>query len=304
MDTNVYRCLTFGKSIDEIRRDFSAIAGSEESKGYRSFMAPVPYIELFSHLADPEDAAREICLRTTVGCHAHTRRDLRFADGKLMPYWQLLAAQVLFGHRDPRGEKSLFSLDDMAGAIANAPTNGTLERNIDYLTQVKTFADKQKGFFKESFRERQTEFHSFLDKHKTSFRKLAKEGKNELIITCLYFILVSAADVAEVDLASLPDEEWRSGMVKVLELFAAPAFLHLYIMEKMIDNPDLNIEKSKWANLYWDYQLLFYINSSVPVILITADEAMINAADAAGVRDRIVSLKEYLELLKLNISFR
>ena len=65
--------------------------------------------------------------------------------------------------------------------------------------------------------------------------------------------------------------------------------------------PDLNIDKSKWANLYWDYQLLFYISSQYPLILaLTGDEsAMIDAAEAAGVGDRIFSLEKIPRSLKV-----
>jgi hypothetical protein len=69
LDTNAYRRLTFGKSIKKIKNDFSAITGSERGKGFRVFIAPVPYIELFGHLVDPEDPALDHCLKAVVGCY-------------------------------------------------------------------------------------------------------------------------------------------------------------------------------------------------------------------------------------------
>jgi hypothetical protein len=41
-DTNAYRVLTYGKSLEVIRRDFAAITSAERSRGFDVFMAPVP----------------------------------------------------------------------------------------------------------------------------------------------------------------------------------------------------------------------------------------------------------------------
>jgi hypothetical protein len=222
----------------------------------------------------------------------------------LMPYWQLHVAQALFGHRDPQGEKVLLGLDGMAGAIYDVPTTETLRNNREYLARVKTFADKHKLLFKESFREKSAEFHGFLKEEKALLRNALTGNQIQLLVVCLHFILVSGAEVASVDVADFTEEQWRNYVITVLKFFPAPAYLHVYIMERLMNAPDLNIEKSKWANLYWDYQLLFYISSLYPLILVTGDGAMIDAAEAAGVGDRIFSLEKYLALLKLNITVR
>ena len=301
LDTNAYRRLTYGKPVDKVRSDFAAIIGVEERKGFRAFMAPVPWIELFCHLVDPADPAFDNCLHAVVGSFLHSRIDQRFSRGKLMPNWQLLAAYALFHYDAPAHRQSLYALDDIAAAINASPTKETVEGNRDSLERVKQFSDKHKALFMDSFREKQTEFHDFSQEQKKAIRKDFAAREFEALLPCLYFVLVQGAATAGIDLHSIPYQEHWELLIRIAKLFPAPCYLHKYILEKLMEPCLVKIESNRRYNWYWDYQLLFYISLQTQLILVTGDKEMIDAAKEAGIGDRIFSLEQYVALLELNI---
>jgi hypothetical protein len=73
------------------------------------------------------------------------------------------------------------------------------------------------------------------------------------------------------------------------------------IMSKMIGNQDFNIESKRRKNWYWDYQMLFYISGEHPLVLVTDDWPMIDAATDIGLGSRVMGLREYIQLLELNV---
>jgi hypothetical protein len=95
------------------------------------------------------------------------------------------------------------------------------------------------------------------------------------------------------------------GKVEVLanqveKYFPAPFQLYLDIVGRLVGNPGLDIYKEARRNWYWDYQMLFYI-SRTAMTLVTDDGDMRKASIAAGIGDKVISLKEYCDDLGVTL---
>jgi len=95
-----------------IRREFDAIISAEESKDFQVFMAPVPWIELYAHLANPESKTFEDWLKAVVASYVHTRIGRTNAP-KLIPQYLMLVARLLIQHQDIEEDQVLLSMNGL-----------------------------------------------------------------------------------------------------------------------------------------------------------------------------------------------
>jgi hypothetical protein len=298
-DTNAYRVLTYGKQLETVRRDFDAITGAEQAKGFRVFMANVPWMELFSHLADLLDPAFDDCLKAVVGSYIHSRIDGRFTRGKIMPSWQMLISHELFGPPREEHAKTVFALDDTAIAIAAAPSVNTVKAHMEQLKSIRAFSEGIEDKFMDTFREKHQEFHELpKDRKKSLIRTFKHENVH---MAWEYVILIQAAEAAGADLTQFSEAELETKLARIRKRFPAPSHLVKIIMSKMVGHHDFNIENNNRKNWYWDYQMLFYIAEELQLFLVTSDGDMVDAARDAGIDNRVIPVKEYLALLNLNI---
>jgi len=284
-----------------VRNHFSAITGAEESKQFQVFMAPVPWIELYAHLADPNDRAFDTCLKAVVASYIHTRIDGRFPRPKLMPQYLMVVAQALFAYQDEAENVVLFGLDEMAAQINASPGTETIMINKKYLEGIRDFGIQKKQEFASTFQHLQGEFHSLADLDRTDVKD--RVGKVDFFFAWISALFMQAAEIAKCDVKALTRDEVLSKTEIIARYFAAPCYLAKHIMTQMVTNKNFNIERKNRRNWYWDYQMLFYISSSNALFLVTDDGDMYDAAVAAGIGDRILKLEVYMNMLQLRIPF-
>lgn len=298
-DTNAYLAIVKDKSMDQVRKEFAAITGTEEGTGFKVRMAPVPWMELFCHLTDQTDPKFEDSMRAVVASVIHSRRDFRTGQGNLVPQWQMMVTNALFQHRDEALEKSLYSLDNLACVISRTPNIPTVNINHSYLQGIRDFSEKKKYEFGENVKARQGEYHGFPKSQRDLIKR--QFNKDDVYIMALNSILVQAAQECNLKWEELDFDTWMAKLTLIAKYFPAPVFLIRGIISKVMGQKEFNIEKNHRKNWYWDYQMLFYISSETTYILVTDDGAMKDAAKEAGVGDRVMGLNEYIKLLKLNI---
>jgi hypothetical protein len=71
-DTNAYRELTFGLSLNDARNKSFQLRQLEVNSGHFALANPVVIWELVAHLADPTDPAYANCLSGMVALAEHT----------------------------------------------------------------------------------------------------------------------------------------------------------------------------------------------------------------------------------------
>lgn len=301
-DTNAYRRLAYDKTIELIKRDFDAITAAEEMIGFQVFMAPVPWIELFSHLVDPSDSAFDNCLKAVVGSFIHCRIAGRIERPKLMPQYMMLVSQTLFQHRDESENLVLYGLNEMAKQIYLHPNSETCRVEHNYLEKIYNYGEEKKLEFMATFENLQKNFHSLNHQKKGEFKDLTE--KDVFFEVWASAIVIQAAEVAKYDIKTLTMEQEAIAIKKITDYFAAPCYLARHIVKQMVSNENFNIKKKKRKNWFWDYQMLFYISANEAFILITNDADMCDAARDAGIDAKIVSLEEYLKILRIDVSFK
>lgn len=297
-DTNAYRHLTFGKSINIIHRDFAAITGAEQRMGFMVLMAPIPWLELFAHLADPHDPAFDNCLGAVIGSYIHSRLDVRDSSHKLMSRPEMLKAGSLFEYADEEENEILRSLDSLAGDIFNDPSVTVTSRHSQYLQQLRAFNKEREEDYLSFFELFQEFYHAVL-KDKVGTEQVRNRAFFDRWID---MTLRDTAAFSHRDLSKFDPEAINGLKSKIEDYFSTPFYLALDILTMMTGNPAFRIRKNHRENWYWDYQMLFYISRIPPFILVTKDGDMTRAATAAGIESRIMGLEEYLRILQLNIS--
>src|ERR1700683_861772 len=98
-DTNAYRLLARGKTVDEVLAKVTQMRALEAARGIRAFVSPVVWLELFTHLTDREDPHFSECRAGLKASYLHSRDqgEVRF---RMMHWPFMIIAQTIFGFRD------------------------------------------------------------------------------------------------------------------------------------------------------------------------------------------------------------
>lgn len=288
-DTNSYRNLAVGRAYGEILDLVNAIRQSEHRRSIRAWAAPTVRLELFNYLADASDPQYLECMGATVASYAHTRAFGSGGSYCLAPGADAVAAEMLFNFKDADEGEMLKALDRLAGVVYFDPVAEVIQQYSEQLQMyTNIYQNEERGFM-----ERLRKIVALYSKGYGGEEEIAKKMRGDGALRNMYkdFVLLQGARIG-VDVRKLTKAKIVLLTDQIEEYFPAPFELYLALVARLVRNPGLNVPKKNRRNWFWDYQMLFYISRNT-MTLVTDDRDMKSAAVAAGIGDKVKSLKEY-----------
>ena len=298
-DTNPYRYLAAGRSYGETLDLVQKIKAAQRQRAINSWMAPTVWLELFNHLEDESDPHYSECLGATVASYAYTRLFGHGRNYRLAPRADMVVAQTLFGFRDQDEDDILMSLDSFAEIIFFDPTRDVISPHIKQLEVYRNFLQYEENEFMKRFTENAAIYKQRYSHEQDIMKKMRTRG----VLREMYrgYVLREAMRIGmETDL--LTEKRIEELTEQMEKYFPAPFQLYLSIVARLVGNPDLDIYKRSRRNWYWDFQMLFYISAANSMTLITNDGDMFDAADAAGIGDRVKTIEKYCQELQVEFT--
>jgi hypothetical protein len=305
-DTNAYRKLTRGLSIEAARTKAAYLRRIEDQSGSFALAHPIVIWELLTHLATPLDTHYDNCLCALVVLGQHTAS--REAPGRpcLIADAESTVCQALFQHAPTGYKEGLENLGSLVNHIVKyAPdlsdpvarqnidklTRGMAEREQEWLNGMESILDRfSPGMARVVFGEGADS--EVLKKARHYF------SSNEFFDAWSCYMVASHA--VKVGITNLRPEEIQTLAEDVRRLFPVPFHLMSALLQKLATSspPDLANQRHKRWNFIWDSMISFAIGPGTidesPVFMVTADGEIIDAAKTAGVHDNILSLAEYI----------
>jgi len=270
----------------------------------------IPYVsyfvasELLAHLSDEKDPDFRHCLAAITRLGRHCRR----YDGSRyqMDFLQLPDAQVakaLFGLKIGSDSASPGVYADVIGDITDNPQPGVLHDWRESLGELREIVLRVEHEFVERLWARVI---LTVQPDAEDWQSILKSPKRPALMASLEagqgLDLVAGTIVdrvaAKCGLVLTPTE--RDGAIaNARKVFATPVHHHDLLVRHLIANgPDMS--RPNRANSIWDHEITFSTAlgarmNGVPLILVTGDPLVLQAANAAGTRQQIWSLHEYRE---------
>lgn len=312
LDTNAYRELTHGLSLEAARERALEARRLERTQGGLPLASAIVIWELAAHLADPADPAYTHCLNALVALAEHTRAtDDPDAPIMLVTDSEWLVCEVLFGQAPRGAAENVRHLSDLALHIRqHAPT----------LQAPAVLANLQR--FAAEMQQRESNWLADLQQALTQCEPAAakawlgggtdKEAGKRLRTFLssrafyeLYAMVAVAHYAALVGVTLTPDELGRRADF-FTEQFASPFRLMQTLLSKLVGHSDLNLTspKRKRGNFMWDFALCHLIagdpiGDGTPVCVVTDDRAILEAATAAACAPSALSLNDYRQRIAL-----
>lgn len=303
-DTNAYRTIAHGASPEEAVGRAERLVRAERACGIQAMASPVVLLELLAHLGDPTDPSHEVCKSAVCAAVRHCRMpiDDNAYHVAIRPSTDL---QLCISLWDIWPEP-LLKNDDMIRAIALRVSEDPSDAALDYirpdLMMVREELQKTEAAFAEGTNAylmpaiEASAKELGLDVDTTELRKASLE----YLDTAKARELVAEAHVLRaMDHTSI--EETAEGLAEKAKLvadgFEVGIRLYVHLMKKILVS-HWDLTKGKGANLLWDMQVAFLIGKHQalqgrPLLVVSGDRAIVDAAVDAGVGDAVLSYEAY-----------
>lgn len=309
-DTNAYRNLIFGKTIEEIDEIIHKIVKRQGELGIISLMSTTVARELICHLFDNDvfDEAGD-CTKAIRAIYEHCGDVEKY---NLVPLPETQLSRELFDIKNVKAEEQQKAVAEIVFSVFKNPTKKNLEPYLSNIQKIKSHNN-----------ETECEFERMLSILKSTtlpdnmtFGEFANSKRFKLD-TAIAYICALAVDLGVI---TNDDIKVNANTVTVpniiiekakdyLNKYPAPIEMRANLISKL-DMSNFNPSKKERLNQVWDEQLLHLINQQIyaePIILVTSDKGMISAVDKAYPASasttsepfgkHIISLDEYLSYL-------
>lgn len=311
-DTNAYRNLIFGKTIEDIDEIIHKIVRRQEELGIISLMSTTVARELICHLFDKGvfDETGD-CTKAIRAMYGHCG-DVKTYNLVPLPETQL--SMELFGTHNTKAEEQQKAVTEI---VFNVFINSTIENLEPYISNIERI--------KSHNNEAECELEGMLTKLKKI--KLPNDMTFSVYAASENFKMETATayiSALAIDLDIIPSKDIRIDGNKTtvpsiiiekaeeyLKRYPAPIEMRSNLISKL-DMSNFNPSKKERLNQIWDEQILHLVNRQIcgePIILVTSDKGMISAVDKAYPASvstisepfgkHIISLDEYLSYLNV-----
>jgi hypothetical protein len=298
LDTNAYR--TLGRLSNSGEFSLSDLHGWQLARGVTAYASPIVIMELAAHLWDSSDPHCVDCRSGLTILYEHCRTpagQLRcIADSESM-IARLLYGRVPTHHEDTVEKLSRLSkaVADSAGQLLPADVTVLCKAISDHVDQAeKTWAQDIQGIV-QWLRPGFTGWDPFsADKIKrTRALQIVRSGD-------MLGYLATAYVFKARNLLNLPydDSETAATAAEVLKRAGISIAIYRSALEMLVSS-GWDATESKRANSLWDMQIVVgaggELDGGLPkVIIITADRAMLKAAEEATIDKIVISLAAFL----------
>ena len=309
-DTNAYRNLIFGKTIEEIDEIIHEIVRRQGELGIISLISTTVARELICHLFDNGefDAAGD-CTKAIRAMYGHCG-DVKTYNLVPLPETQL--SMELFGIHNTKAEEQQKAVAEILFNVFKSPTRENLEPYLSNIERIKSHNNDA---------ECELEGMLYTLKNTTlpggmTFSEFANSVRFKLE-TAIAYICAMAIDLGIITSKDIREDDGKTTIPSVikekaedyLKRYPAPIEMRATLISKL-DMSNFNPSKKDRLNQIWDEQILHIVNHQIegmPIILVTSDKGMISAVDkvypaststsSEPFGKHIISIDEYLSYL-------
>ncbi len=307
-DTNAYRELTFGLSLNDARAKALQLRQLEQSVGTFVLANPIVIWELIGHLGATSDPAYRYCLNALVALAEHTwspgdpnRGICLFSDA------ESTVCRELFHTVPPSAEANVQNLSKLAAYVKQQAPNLDSAAAINNLQVFSTELAKRET---EWLIDMQTVLNDCDPKLAKAWvggrddrevrKKLRSFFGSQAFMNAWAAITVMRH--ANIIGAKLTPEELAEKAKVVRDVFPVPFHLMSRLLQKFPTPQPINLTspKKKRGNFMWDAAICFSIGAfhevdGAPMFLVTGDTDIKDAAIATNCSNCVISLTDYLQ---------
>lgn len=311
-DTNAYRNLIFGKTIEDIDEIIHKIVRRQEELGIISLMSTTVARELICHLFDNGvfDATGD-CTKAIRAIYEHCGDIETY---KLVPLPETQLSRELFGMDNTKAEEQQKAVTEI---VFNVFKNPTIDNLNPYLYNIEKIRNHNY--------EAECAFENMLSTMKgmalhngVTFSKIAysEAFKKETATAYICALAIDLGIIQNKDIRINSSKTIVPSIIKekaeeYLKRYPAPMEMRSNLIAKL-DMSNFNPSKKDRLNQIWDEQILHLVNHQIcgePIILVTSDKGMISAVDkvypaststtSEPFGKHIISIDEYLSYLNV-----
>ena len=293
-DTNIYLALGVTRTADLARRQRAASVIS------RANIWTVA--ELSSHLADAHDPHYSRCLGALRALWQHCSQ----YDGSkqylpFVPDTEELLSTSLFGQDVSGREEEIEAVSAFVGRVANCQGTAELHEALSTLGGLRRHVARVEADFVDSMRH----MVQYLDPDAQDWETFRNDPERRRAILARidagvglrYFAEGLVTTAARLIGATLVGEAFEQRVELVLANCGTPIQFFDGIVRKLVGG-GIDMSKPGRANSIWDLQIAFYGSpgwtmDGVPLVLVTEERAIRDAAARAGDSSAVMSLQEF-----------
>ena len=289
-DSNAYRALV-RNNLAAVDLRVASLVAAERAAHIRAMVSPFVIVELASHLADPADEHYTECAAAIHALYLHCRVGVEGRERlATLGDPEALLCYALYQRLPDLQLPSLEFFIELTRAVYSDPSPVGLASVRDHLVRCKAVADN----FEENYVALMNSLFDGVDLEDHVQKKamrLALESTEGLTIGATYAVLRAQSLLGLRD----KDEEMAERVLAVRDQFRAATWLYVYKLHLMLD-PSFDIGAPRHRNSVWDIDLSYLIGQSVssrPVLLVTNDREIRNAASAAELASAVETPGSY-----------
>ncbi len=301
-DTNAYRVMVEGLSMDQVYQLAQKMKIAEDKKGHTSGLSIVVAMELIKHLGNG-DPAKERCFNALCLQWLHTRRfdfDRKSITGSFYPPMNVILSQHFFSDNSkylPLYMKVLELVVELTKGldISNCATNEGFIKIVKAQVDFETteFKDNVEGFLKSlKGGELDWKFIKNDKEQRKAFFDRLNDGRMETLLgIALYKRAYQVLEKEELD------EQAEKKFPGFLSQYKAALIMNTSILESIGGGAENmgDIEDPRWNTLN-DVQIMFgllYAKDGLDKRLVTNEKKIKASATKAGVGHLVLTLDEY-----------
>lgn len=305
-DTNAYRNLVDGKTMEEIDSFMVELKNKEAKNNIETLLSPIVAQELLSHLADKNDNAFEKCLKANKALYLHNGNP---QNCNVFPSFEVLFSQMYFGIIPEKRVGTYEAIIQLSYHLSKDASDETFAKLHNNLQSVKTLVEQgEQGFIDSMWQiitisdPSATSWQMFKNdaKKRAAFLKTLRSEAVSLSIAAGYVAATHQILLQYGYNISLTQDELLVLGHQVLTTFPEPVALFKHVIEYMIGS-EYNIGEESRANFVWDIALTFIVGrhkiEGNKLYFVTADKEIIRNAIKNNTGCYVVTLDEYLAYL-------
>ena len=304
-DSNAYRNLGKGQSIEEARKRGRRIAEREAEVDRRSLCHPWVAAELLAHLADPDDPALPHCHRAVAVLAHHCGGD---GSIRFLPPPEVQLGRSYYGREDTRARPWMEQLGAFCALVAQ--TDDPADFNDDMRRDFATIADGVERTETQFVQDMFDRIVKAGDPTATSWQKVEDKETRRAVLKLIdsddTLLMLAVGEIQRAQIGVGAEDTPEEIVKKAKDLaarFPVPMRFYREVVRRIVMGGS-DMTKKNRANMIWDKEIAFYLGETPvtgigPVRLVTNDGMIVDIAEEAGVRDRVDRIGDYLDRIGL-----
>lgn len=304
-DTNVYRNIVSQKSESESVQLIKSIRDKELEKGIIPMMSSTVAMELIKHLHDDKNSRPfKSCALASKIMYKHTGDSENF---RMLPLPENQIAMAFFGIYNKKATDTQHNLGRLL-YLLSTNFDEALEKYSAQIKQVKQFIENGEKTYIECMNALCKQIDpSFLnwppfqnnDKKRKEFLDFVR-SKSFYEQTAKALLCAVEQDlIAQGERINISDSKRFEQISNFIKNYEIPLNFRSWVWSQFV-NGDFDPQKKSRANYLWDEYILHFANqtaSGKPILLVTSDTKMIDAAKRVNSNCLIKNYDEYLKFL-------